>query len=237
MPKQLQAQPLLDEDHRNIPAQSSRAHVTTALPQLQPLPRQNQQSGPAQSARTGRQKPQVLQEDPPHVRSSPLYAASEGEDSESESSAGKRTEHQQAQASQDLKSNQARPTRVTRAHTSSTSNAAMDAQKPVAKQDDVVMPQPARQTRASSGQASRAVKPPTGRAQGKAKPTAPAQQVQRQQGRKHAGDQHDLEGFGLQSEDEQQPVRPSKGGPSKPGVAAQVQQRHLPQLLPAQRQH
>lgn len=156
------------------------------------------------------------------MRSSPLYAASE--DSESESSAGNHAEHHQAQASQDLKSNSARPIRAARAHPSSTSNAAVDAHKPEAKKDDVVMPLPARQTRASSGQASRAVKPPTGRPQGRAKPSAPVKQAGKQKGRKHVGpgDRDDSEGFGLLSEDEQLPVRPSKGGLAKPDGTAQV---------------
>ena len=158
------------------------------------------------------------------MRSGPLYAASEGEDSESESSAGNHAEHRQAQASQDLKSNPARPIRAGRARTSSTSNAAVDAQKPEAKKDDVVMPQPARQTRASSGQASRAVKPPTGRAQGRAKPTATVKQAGRQKGGKHTGpgNEDDREGCGLLSEDEQLLVRPSKGGAAKPDGTAQV---------------
>lgn len=225
LPKQPQAQPLLDEDHCSIPAQSSRAHAATALTQAQPLPHQNQQSGPAQSARAGRRhQPQALHQDPPNVRSSPLYAASEGEDSESESSAGNHAEHHQTQSAQEQESNPVRPTRASRAHTSSRSNAAVDTQKPKAEKDAVVMPQPARQTRASSGQASRAVKPPTGRAQGRAKPTAPARQVGRQKGRKHAGpgDQDDQEGFGLLSEDEMLPVRPSKARPSKQHGTAQV---------------
>ena len=164
------------------------------------------------------------------MRSSPLYAASESEGSESESSAGNHAEHHQAQASQDRKSNAGRPTRADRAHTSSTNNAAVDAQKPEAKKDDVVMPQPARQTRASSGQASRAVKPPTGRAQGRAKPTDAAKQAGKQKGRKHAapGDEDDQEGFGLLSEDEQLPVRPSKGGFAKTDGPAQVR-RGIPQ--------
>lgn len=226
LPKQPQAQPLLDEDHCSIPAQSSRAHAATALPQAQPLHHQNQQSGPVLSARAKRcHQPQALQEEALHVRSSPLYAASEGEDSESESSAGNRAEHHQTQSAQDQESNPVRPTRASRAHNSSKSNAAVDAQKPKAKKDAVVMAQPSRQTRASSGQASRAVKPPTGRAQGRAKPSAPVRQVGRQKGRKHAGPgaEDDQEGFGLLSEDEMLPVRSSKaGGPAKQDGAAQV---------------
>lgn len=158
------------------------------------------------------------------MRSSPLYAGSEGEDSESESSAGKHAEHHQTQSAQDQESNPVRPTRASKAHTSSKSNAAVDAQRPKAKKDAVVIPQPARQTRASSGQASRATKLPTGRAQGRTKPTAPVRQMGRQKGRKHAGtaDEDDQEGFGLLSEDEMLPVRPSKGGPSKQDGTAQV---------------
>lgn len=223
MPKQPQAQPLLDEHHHSIPAETS--HGATALRQAQPLPHQNQQSGPAHSGRAGRRhQPQGLQQDTSHVRSSPLYAASESEDSECESSAGNHAKHQRAQSCQDLKSNPARSTWAARGHTSSTSNAVPDAQKPEAKKGDVVIPQPARQTRASSGQASRAAKPPTGRAQGRAKPTAPVKQAGRQKGGKLAGpgDEDDLEGFGLLSEDEQLPMRPSKGGLTKPDGTAQV---------------
>lgn len=235
IPEQLHAQPWLAETHPGILAQSSRAQGSSALPQPKALPRQKQQS---HARKDNHQQPQALQEDHPHVRSSPLYAASEGEDSESESSAGKHTECAQAQGSQDLKTKQAKVVRVGRAHTSTTSNAATDAPKPVAKQDQVgheYLPQPARQTRASSGQASRAVKPPTGRAQGRAKPAAPGNPVGKQKGRKLAGpaDADDLEGFGLLSEDEQQPARHAKAGSEKPEGTAQVQQRLL-KLLPAQ---
>ena len=223
MPNQPQAQPLQAEHHHSILAET--LHGATALPQAQPLPHQKQQSGPAQSGRAGRRhQPQGLQQDTSHVLSSPLYAASESEDSDCESSAGNHAKHHQAQSSQDLKSNSARPIRASRGHTLFTSNAVPNAQKPEAKKGDGVIPQPARQTRASSGQASRAVKPPTGRAQGRAKPTAPVKQAGRQKGRKHAGpgDEDDLEGFGLLSEDEQLPMRPSKGGLPKPDGTAQV---------------
>ena len=215
---------MLNEHHCSTPAETSRAGGPSALPQAQPLPHQNQLRCPAQSGRAGRCQPlQALQQDSSHMHSSPLYAASESEDSEFESSAGNHAKQHQAQASQDHKSNPARPMRTARAHTSSFSNAAVDAHKPEAKKDDAVMPQPARQTRASSGQASRAVKPPTGRAQSRAKHTAPAKQADKQKGRKHGpGGKDDQEGFGLLSEDEQLPVRPSKGDVSKPDCTVQV---------------
>lgn len=217
LPEQPHAQRSLAEKHHSIPAQAS-----TVQPQPQALPHQNQQSGP----RAGRQQPQALQGDHPLVRSSPLYAASEAEDSESESSAGRHTEHPQAQAAQDPRVKQGRVLRGARDHPSSTSNPATDAQQPVVKQDQVMLPQPARQTGASSGQASRAVKPPSGRAQGRAKPKAPANPVGRQKGKKHAGlgDADDLDGFGLLSEDDQQPTRQSKKASAKPDGVAQVQQ-------------
>lgn len=215
MLEQPHAQPLLAEKHHSIPAQAS-----TVQPQPQAL--LHHQNG----SRASRQPPQALQGDHPLVRSSPLYAASEAEDSESESSAGRHAEHPQAQAAQDPRAKQGRAVRAAKGAPSSTSNPVTYAQEPVAKQDQVVMPQPARQTCASSGQASRAVKPPSGRAQGRAKPTAPANPEGRQKGKKHAGlgDADDLEGFGLLSEDEQQPTRRSKGASVKPDGIAQVQQ-------------
>ncbi len=166
------------------PAQSSRAN-----PQAQPQPEQH--NAPAQSSRAVCQQPQAPARS--QARSSPLYAESEGEDSETESSNGG-------------------------------SEAAREAEQPQ-QQQPVLEP---RQTRAS-GQASRAAsKPPTGRAKGGAGPSAPLRKKKAQElpkGRRQAApadDEEDVEGFGLFSQDQQEPVRQSKHSRVKPNGKVQV---------------
>ena len=226
-------QPQVDDRQRSsIPAQSSGAHGQTALrqphSQRQILPHKDQQSDPALSSGAGPlHQPPALPQEQLHVRSSPLYAASEGKDSESESSAGNVAQHRQQQAPQATMPKQAMPIRAASAHTSSAGNAPVSCQDKAAKQDEAKVYQPvARQTRAHSGQALRAAKPPTGRAQGRAQGkgqggaqgTAPARHVEAKKGRKHTGEDDDQEGFGLLSEDEQhRPVRQTKVAQSKPG--------------------
>ena len=212
-----------DYQHDGMPAQSSRAQGQTTLrqphSQRQVLPQKDQQSGLAQSIGAGPlHQPHALPQDQPHLRSSPLYAASEGEDSESESSAGNIAQLCQQQAPQGITPKQAVPNRAASAHTLSAGNAAVSGQGQAAKQDKVRLSQPiARQTRAHRGQASRTNKPSTGRAQGRAQVTAPARHIEAKRGRKSIGEVDDQEGFGLLSEDEQQSVGQTKIAQSKPG--------------------
>ena len=152
-----------------------------------------QRNGPAQSSRAVSQQPQAPARS--QARSSPLYADSEGEDSETESSNGG-------------------------------SEAAREAEQPQQQQQPVLEP---RQTRAS-GQASRAAsKPPTGRAKGGAGPSAPPLRKKKAQdlpkGRRQAAptdEEEDVEGFGLFSQDQQEPVRQSKHSRVKPNGKVQV---------------
>ncbi|DBA95844.1 hypothetical protein WJX77_010833 [Trebouxia sp. C0004] len=173
----------------SIPAQSSRPNVRQPQAQSQP----EQHNGPAQSSRAACQQPQALARS--QARSSPLYAESEGEDSETESSNGG-------------------------------SEAAREAEQPQQQQQPEVEP---RQTRAS-GRASRAAsKPPTGRAKGRAGPSAPLRKKNSQEPPKGSrqiapsDDEEDVEGFGLFSQDQQEPVRQSKHSRVKPHGKVQEQ--------------
>ena len=176
-----------EQIQHNGPALSSRAN--SRQPQAQPqLERRN---GPAQSSRAVCQQSQAPARS--QARSSPLYAESEGEDSETESSNGG-------------------------------SEAAHEAEQPQQQQP---MLEP-RQTRAS-GQASRAAsKPPTGKAKGGAGPSAPLMKNKAQdlpKGRRQvapADEEEDVEGFGLFSQDQQEPVRQSKHSRVKPNGKVQV---------------
>jgi len=170
------------------PAQSSRANPRQ--PQAQPQPEQH--TGPAQSSRAVCQQPQAPARS--QARSRPLYAESEGEDSETESSNGG-------------------------------SEAAGEAEQQQQQLRPVLEP---RQTRAS-GQASRAAsKPPTGRAKGRAGPSAPLRKNNAQELPKSrrqvapTDDEQDMEGFGLFSQDQQEPVRQSKHSRVKPNGKVQV---------------
>ncbi len=169
------------------PAQSSRANPRQ--PQAHPQP--EQRNGPAQSSRAVGQQPQAPARS--QARSSPLYAESEGEDSETESSNGG-------------------------------SEAAREAEQPQ-QQQPVVEPRHAR----ASDQASRAAsKPPTGRGKGGAGPSAPLRKKKAQdlpKGRRQVAptdDEEDVEGFGLFSQDQQEPVRQSKQSRVKPNGKVQV---------------
>lgn len=145
------------------------------------LPEQDHRNGPAQSIKAQPQQSQG--QDRSQVRRSPLYAESEGDESENESSTGG-------------------------------SEAAVEAEQ----QQLILEP---RQTRAS-GQASRAaLKPPTGRAKGRAAPTAPGNKADLDlpKGRRQlapVGEDEEVDGFGLFSQDEQEPTRQSKTSRVKP---------------------
>ena len=158
-------------------------------------PDQAQRSGPAQPPGAARQQPQYQ----PKVRSSPLYAESEGEDSETESSAGGSVAADEAEQQQQHQRVQS------------------------AQQQPVVTEQ--RPSRAS-GQASRAVsKPPTSRAQGRGLPAGPVRKTEALEGRRRTApidNDDEAEGFGLISEDEQEPARKAKAGRPKPDSKAQV---------------
>ena len=226
---------LLDEDQRGIPAQP-RATGRSALPHTQALPQEDQQSKSGQTARAAScHQPQTLSQQQAYACSSPLYAGSEGEDGDSEPSAGMVAQDRQQQRAQGSMPKHATSGQAGGVHGTKALDAAVTAQRQAGRQNQAQVLQPTtRQTRASCGQASRAGKPTTdkgqgnaqGKAQGRSKPTGPAKAPKGNRGKKHTApvDEDDLEGFGLLSaENPLQPVRQPNVAQPKPDNKAEVQ--------------